>query len=52
MDQQSDWTLDRRVGLTLGISICFVGIYGFGIVRRTFLMERIRDQICTMEMRP
>lgn len=36
--------------LTFGTSICFVGIYGFGIVRRIFLMERSRDHMCAREM--
>ena len=35
--------------VTLGRSICFVGIYGLGMLRRIFRMDMILDHTCVME---
>jgi len=38
--------------LTLEMSTCLFGMYGFGMVRSVFLTDRTRDQMCTREMMP
>lgn len=51
-DPERGWCDSGRMRniLTLGRSIAFVGTYGFGMVLRIRLTDKIRDQICAIEL--